>query len=300
VDTIAARELRAGRALPITALTKFLRDGQHHPRARRLAYELIERGDASVAQALLPGMLDDPSTELRRDAVQRVVDLGVAARRAGASNDAVRQFHIALKSARDVDQVEAIARELKDLGHPVQLPAVFGWLSTWKVVGPFDSTGGAGFDKVYPPETSVDLNASYAGKNGPVRWQDLKARGDYGIVDFNKPLGELKGVAGYAYTEFYSDQARAVEVRLGCKDAWKIWVNGQFLFGRDEYHRGVEIDQYRLPTQLKPGRNAILVKLCQNEQKEDWTKEWEFQLRITDALGTPVAEAKPRDEEARR
>src|SRR5262249_18955510 len=64
VDTIAARELRAGRALPITALTKFLRDGQHHPRARRLAYELIQRGDASVAQALLPGMLDDPSTEL--------------------------------------------------------------------------------------------------------------------------------------------------------------------------------------------------------------------------------------------
>jgi len=43
---------------------------------------------------------------------------------------------------------------------------------------------------------------------------------------------------------------------------------------------------------LKPGRNALLVKLCQNEQVEDWTVEWEFQLRITDSLGTPISLAK--------
>ena len=72
-----------------------------------------------------------------------------------------------------------------------------------------------------------------------------------------------------------------------------FFSNGKFLFGRDEYHRGAEIDQYRLAGELKKGRNTILVKLCQNEQKEEWTKEWEFQLRITDALGTPIASAKP-------
>jgi hypothetical protein len=33
------------------------------------------------------------------------------------------------------------------------------------------------------------------------------------------------------------------------------------------------------------------VKLTQNEQKEEWTKEWEFQMRLTDALGTPIASA---------
>ena len=36
------------------------------------------------------------------------------------------------------------------------------------------------------------------------------------------------------------------------------------------------------------GKNALLVKLGQNEQVEDWTIEWEFQLRVTDALGTPI------------
>ena len=287
-DAIAARELAAGRKLPVKALVRFIGDTRHHPRARRLAYELVQRADPEAARALLPGMLDDPSAELRRDAVQREVEAVAALRQAGNTNQAVPRLRTALRSAREVDQVEAIAKQLRELGHPVELPSVFGWVSTWKVIGPFDSTGGAGFEKVYPPEAGIDLNAEYDGTSGKVRWQDLQAHGDYGLVDFNKPLGALKSVAGYACTEVHLEKGRPVEVRLGCKNAWKIWVNGEFLFGRDEYHRGVEIDQYRMNAQLKPGRNVILVKLCQNEQTEDWTKEWEFQLRITDSLGTPI------------
>ncbi|MFM8422224.1 MAG: hypothetical protein ACKOEQ_19150 [Verrucomicrobiota bacterium] len=113
-------------------------------------------------------------------------------------------------------------------------------------------------------------------------------RNEYGLVDLNGPLGMLKEVTGYAHAEFWSDDARDVEVRLGCKNGWKVWVNGTLLFGRDEYHRNMEIDQYRMPVRLRKGRNEILVKCCQNEQTEEWTKEWEFQLRLTDAQGTPV------------
>ena len=82
-----------------------------------------------------------------------------------------------------------------------------------------------------------------------------------------------------------------MELRLGCKNAWKIWLNGELLFGRDEYHRGMSIDQYQLPAQLKEGKNTILVKLCQNEQTEQWTVEWQFQLRVCDATGTAVLAA---------
>ena len=39
---------------------------------------------------------------------------------------------------------------------------------------------------------------------------------------------------------------------------------------------------------LKAGRNAILVKLCQNEQTEAWAQEWSFQLRVCDAIGGAV------------
>jgi hypothetical protein len=292
VDTIAARELDAGKKLPVAALQKYLADTKNDPSARRLAYEIIARAEPATGEKLISGMLEDPGAELRRDAVQRRIDAALAARKAGNSNDAAQRLQFVLPSARDAEQLELIAKELKQLGQPVDLPKVFGWVWDWKVIGPFDSTGGVGFDKVYPPEEKIDLAAEYDGKTGKVRWQDFSASGDRGLVDLNKPCGALKGVAGYAYAEFNSDSKRPVELRLGCKNAWKVWLNGKFLFGRDEYHRGMEIDQYRMAGELKKGKNVILVKICQNEQTEQWTKEWEFQLRVTDPLGAVVASAK--------
>jgi hypothetical protein len=293
VDTIAGRETSAGRNLPLADLEKFIRETKHHPRARRLAYELVRQANPDTAQKLIAELRDDPSSELRRDAVERLIAEAATLDAAGRTNDAVTQYQAALRSARDVDQIERLAKELKKLGRPVELPIVFGWLTHWQVIGPFDSTGGAGHDRVYPPEERIDLNAEYDGKTGKVRWQSFTAVGDYGLVDLNKPCGALKEVAGYAWTEFLAARGQPVELRIGCKNAWKVWLNGKLLFGRDEYHRGMEIDQYRMAAELKPGKNSILVKVCQNHQTEDWTKEWEFQLRITDPLGAPIASARP-------
>lgn len=293
VDTLAARALAGQKSLPVARLERFLRNTRNDPQPRRLAYELIARTDPARSERLIVGMVNDPGSELRRDAVQRRMDRAVALRQSGNTNGAIVGFQSVLPSARDVDQVETIARCLRELGQTVELPKVFGWISAWSVIGPFDNIGGAGFDRVYPPEERVELGSEHDGKTGKVRWTQAQAHGDYGIVDMNKACGTLKGVTGYAYTEFEVARVRPVEVRLGCKTAWKVWLNGKLLQGRDEYHRGVEIDQYRLTGVLKSGRNSILVKICQNEQTEDWTVEWEFQLRLTDALGTPIALLKP-------
>ena len=53
----------------------------------------------------------------------------------------------------------------------------------------------------------------------------------------------------------------------------------------------MRIDQYKLPVQLKKGINTILVKACQNEQVEDWTVQWQFQLRVCDAPGPALHSA---------
>lgn len=292
-DAVASREEAAGRKLPVAELKKFLADTSHHPRARWQAYELIAKADPSAAKALLPTLREDPGAELRREAIQQLVDEAVALAKAGNTNGAVPVFQTALRGAREADQVDAIAKELKKAGQTVNLTAVFGWLTDWKAIGPFENTGRAGFASVFPPEKLIDLDAELDGKSGKVRWVPLKADGDYGIVDLNKPFGPLKEVTGYAMTEFHSDKARKVELRLGSQNGWKIWLNGQELFARDEYHRNMEIDQYRVAAELKPGKNVILVKVCQNEQKEEWTKNWDFQLRVTDAIGTPIVQAKP-------
>lgn len=291
IETLVQRETAAGRALPTGGLESFLKDTRHHPRARRFAYELIVRSQPQAAQRLVPGFVNDPAPELRREAVQHLAD--VASQKAATDKAAaIAGLNEALGHAREADQIEAIAKKLADLGEKPDLQKVFGWVTKWKVIGPFDNVGEAGFTRVYGPEDSVDFGAEVDGKNGKVRWADYETKSEYGLVDFNKPFTALKGAGGYAAAEIWSDSERDVQVRLGSKNGWKVWMNGKYVFGRDEYHRASEIDQYRLPVRLKAGRNVLLVKCLQNEQTQDWAVEWEFQLRLTDEQGTPVVSTK--------
>jgi hypothetical protein len=288
VEAIVSRELSAGGKLPVSELGNFLQETRHHPRGRRLAFELLARVEPRASDKLLAGMLNDPSLEIRYDAVAKAVDEANQTLSAGNKPGAVLLFQQALNYARDVMQIDNIAKKLEELGQPTDLAKLFGFLTHWKIIGPFDNAGRAGFDKVYPPEQKIDFSAEYEGKSAKLQWRDYVATQKYGKVDMNQPYGKLKEVTAYATTDFISDREQKVELRFGGKNSWKLWLNGKLLFGRDEYHFDSEIDQYLIPAQLNPGRNTILVKVCQNEQREDWTVEWEFQLRVTDALGTPV------------
>ncbi len=86
VDAVAERTLQSGGTLPASELEKFVRDRRHAPRARRLAYEWLRRVDPTAAERLIPGVLDDPSLEMRRDAVARLLDQASAACRPEAKS----------------------------------------------------------------------------------------------------------------------------------------------------------------------------------------------------------------------
>jgi hypothetical protein len=252
-----------------------------------LAFEWLARADATARARLIPTMANDPSVELRRDAVQQLID------KANALHDAKdpragKMYQEALAAARDNDQVKTLVERLRKLGLAVDLPRHFGFLMDWKVIGPFDNTDGKGFNVAYPPEQQLDLKASYKGKTDTVRWTDHVTTDDYGMVDLTKALAPHKGAVSYALTEFTSERRQPVQLRLGCVTAYKIWLNGKLVFARDEYHRGMAVDQYQLDAVLEEGRNTILVKVCQNEQKEDWAQKWQFQLRVCDATGTAI------------
>ncbi|MCS6849708.1 MAG: hypothetical protein NZ700_00895 [Gemmataceae bacterium] len=289
VDTIAARELAAGRSLPAAALEAFVTDTRHAPRARRLAYEWLVRVDPTAPGRLLPGLADDPSTELRRDAVAVLIQNAEAIAAQGDKSAAVAAYRKALTSARDRDQVEAIAQALKKFDVTVDLAAHFGFITDWLLAAPFDNTNGIGFAAVYPPEKGVDVNATYVGKNGlKFGWKPTTTSDPFGKVDLNKVIGKYMGVVGYGFAAVHSPTEQRVEVRAGTKNAVKIFVNGQEVFFREEYHHGMRMDQHVAPCTLRKGRNEILIKVCQNEQKEPWAQEWEFQLRVCDAVGGAV------------
>ena len=287
IDVIAERATAEGRPLPINALRDFLNDREQSPEARRLAFELMLAIDRDTTEGMIPSFIDDPSNELRRDAVAQIL---VRAKKQLADSDkaAAQTYRQALDAARDVDQIQEIAKAFTEMGLEIDLQKHFGFLTNWKVVGPFHNLGRAGFAEKFPPEDNVKLDATYTGKEAEVAWQPLSTPDPYGKVDLNKPYGKLKEVTAYAYHEFESAKAQEVELRLGCKNAWKIWLNGELVFGRDEYHRGQRIDQYKMPVEFQKGPNSILLKLCQNEQKQDWTVQWEFQLRVCDSTGTAI------------
>lgn len=284
VYTLADREKSAGRPLPMEGLTTFLKNTAHGGAGRMLAADLIRQSDPAAWAVLMPGFLEDPESMLRREPVAELLTTATAAKDRAA-------LLKALHAARDQDQVRAATDELRALGETVDLPRHYGFLLDWKVAGPFDNKSRKGFDTVFPPEKSVDLKATYPAveEDAPaVKWQEFTGQDEFGVIDFNKPLGMKKEVTAYAVTTYTSPEARDAEIRIGCKNGWKVWLNRELLFGQDEYHRGMKIDQYRLPVKLKAGANEILVKCCQNEETETWTVEWEFQLRVCDASGTAL------------
>jgi hypothetical protein len=229
-------------------------------------------------------MFHDPSAELRRDAIAVLLkDAQQHFDKASAG------YQKALASAADQDQVELIAKQLKSLGVEVKLADKFGFLQKWMLLAPFDNTKDVGFGIAYPPEERVELEKTFKGKKDAVlHWVEHTTTDPYGVVDFNKAIGKHMAVTAYAFTVVDSPTERPVQFRAGCNSAIKIFLNGKEIYFREEYHHGFRMDQHIATGRLKRGRNEILVKVCQNDQKDDWAQKWDFQLRVCDDVGSAV------------
>ena len=288
IGTIADRELKKSGKLPAKAVEDFVKETSHSADARRVAYEWLVKVDPTASDRLIPGMLHDASSDFRRDAVERLIDQATKAHEANEKSAEKTLLKQALSGASDDDQVKAIVKPLRELGETVDLQKHFGFLTSWTLIGPFDNVGLKGFDVAYPPEAELNLQAKYTGKMGEVEWQPFSTDDEYGKFDIAKKTAPHKGAITYATTTYVSSKANVVEVRLGTSNAWKLWVNGELIFARDEYHRGMKLDQYKVSAKLKPGPNVILLKVCQNEQTEDWAQDWSFQLRVCDQSGVAI------------
>lgn len=294
-DQIVAREHRAGRTIPNDLILSLLNDRENPPQGRWWAYQWLKQQDEAYAREILASFLNDPGAELRRAAIAAEIELLGDLKKLGdlpqddpRRKDAVQKLKQLFDAARDRDQVEDLAQLLRQFGEQVNLGAHFGYITTWWFVGPFDNHEGVGFDAVYPPEAEAgkpDLTATYQGKHGPVTWQKVTTPDDHGTFDLNKVLGEEKGVVAYAVASLVSTEEQAAEIRVATPNAVKVWGNGQLLAAFHVYHSGFEDDQYPIPWRLQRGTNWIMIKICQNEQTQDWARFWTFRLRVCDELG---------------
>ena len=145
------------------------------------------------------------------------------------------------------------ARKLSPDGRPG--PWMF--LDTWYTLGPFPNPNRVNIDREFPPDSLVDLDASYVGKDGrSVRWQFVQS-GSPMIAPANaEPYG-----IWYAYTEFYCDRPRDVLIALGTDDRGNLKINGVPVWISSKQLKGWEIDEVWRRVHFSEGINRILYRI---------------------------------------
>ena len=184
---------------------------QVRPSARRRAYELLVAHDPTAKDRLLPGFLNDKSADLRRDAIAAELDILEKADRPTIKADLEKLFALHPRqgpgrSARQEDRGERREgqrhRALR-VRHPRRL------------VGPFDSPGGKGFDTAYPPETATDASGKFKGKGGrELKWKPASTTDKYGKFDLNKLLGKHKDAVAYALAVMVAEKETPCDIRV--------------------------------------------------------------------------------------
>jgi hypothetical protein len=262
-------------------LTKFLEDASQDGEARYLVFQWLTTNNDVLRKKLLADMSKDTSPELRFLAIEEAMKVELER----------GDLTVLLKAARHPSQVVSLIEKLKAAGITIDQSRQLGFLPEWRLIGPFDNVGTANFDKVFEVETDWAKGAvkdEYQGKTEAVTWTQHTTAEPDGVVDLAQLYNKEKGCIIYAAAEFDSEKDQDAEVRLGCINGNKIWVNGKLVMSNEVYHTGAQIDQYAEPIHLKAGKNQILVKVCQNEQKEQWAQDYKFQLRICDSTGKAI------------
>ncbi len=177
-------------------------------------------------------------------------------------------------------------RLYRNRGNQPQQPSMGAiQIGKWYYCGPFDQPDGKGFDRVYPPEGEIDLKKEYPGGKGgqKVGWKE----GSFvdGQVNSFLPLFKPEHTARaviYLYREIEVAAAANLPISLGSDDTLTVWLNNEKLIAED-VSRSCEPNQSQAVLKLKPGKNALLMKICNGDG------EWQFYF----AAQAPVIHTAP-------
>ena len=151
----------------------------------------------------------------------------------------------------------------------------------WMVLSPFDNVEKIGFNTEYIPEdiTEIDLTTKYDGVDRPISWKKFTDAELDGYIH----LGEknVDWQVFYAFATVNAPDVTEVEFRFDSDDQGKLWLNGKQVFDHTKTF-AVRLDTYTIPVTLNPGKNSILVKVCNEEGA------CAFVLRITNQDGQPI------------
>ncbi|HEX6242099.1 MAG TPA: DUF3857 domain-containing protein, partial [Polyangiales bacterium] len=192
----------------------------------------------------------------------------------------------------DVQHRMLAARRLAwDLRRTGQVPASteafakLGYVTAFRVIGPFDNEGKRGFDTDFGPELertdAVRADAAFSGREREVRFRPFPARiAQGGYVSFDAVFRPTENVCGFAETSVTLDKDEPLTLWAGAGGALKLYFNGEKVL-HDGAYRGPGPDRHAVRVAGRKGENRLLVKVCVS------SGAWGFYLRVSDARGEP-------------
>jgi len=159
------------------------------------------------------------------------------------------------------------------------IPAKWAYVQDWYVIGPFPNPNRVNLRRKFPPESVVDLDATYVGKDGKtIKWEFMQAknatpaeswRGDLKpeVVPFT---AEEYGI-WYAYAEVFADISCDRWIAVGSDDRSDIWVNDVPVWGSSNKLKSWRVDEGYRRIRLNKGRNRILVRVENGWHSLGWS-----------------------------
>jgi hypothetical protein len=151
------------------------------------------------------------------------------------------------------------------------------FVDSWYILGPFDNRGRANIDRQFPPETVVDLNAVYPGKNAvPIHWEFYQSGSPNimppldaynavqkrpGLDAKSNYMNNIQYIIYYAYTELRFEQDCDLWLAIGSDDFSKIWINDQLIWTSGKKVKAWRIDEGMRKVHFNKGVNRVLYRV---------------------------------------
>jgi hypothetical protein len=145
------------------------------------------------------------------------------------------------------------------------VPTKWVYINSWYVIGPFPNPDRINLRRKFAPESVVDLEATYIGKNNkPVKWEFEQAMSSVSRLDHRAPVipqtSEEYGI-WYAYAEVFVDKECDLWLAVGSDDRSDIWLNGLHVWGSSNELKVWRINEGFRKVRFKEGRNKVLARV---------------------------------------
>ena len=155
------------------------------------------------------------------------------------------------------------------------IPTKWMYVNSWYVIGPFPNPDRVNIRRRFAPETVVDLDATYLGKdNRVVKWQF-----DQALSSVTRPENRAYVVPStseqygiwYAYTEVFVDQDCDVWIAVGSDDRSDLWINDLHVWGSSNALKIWSINEGFRKVRLNRGRNRFLARVENGWHSIGWS-----------------------------